>query len=99
MAAAMMTAGIMAVAPAPAMAVPTDCDWGVAHDDDQSWALCKRGSGEFRARVKCDATWPTDNYWKSGPWVKVRSGTVNYIKSMAQCSHNDDAMKTGVETR
>ncbi len=94
-AAVVMTAGLAGVGSAPAIAAPSNCDWGVGSRDDQGWAVCFNGTGEYRAKIKCDATWPTSNYYKWGSWVRVGGG----VRSYAACSHNDSVMETGVEKR
>jgi hypothetical protein len=92
----MMTAGMVGVSSTSATAVPANCDWGVGHDDDEGWAECWGGTGEFRAKIKCDATWPTSNYWHYGPWVKVKPQA---SRSYAICGNDDWVMETGVQKR
>ncbi|MBL7259309.1 hypothetical protein [Paractinoplanes lichenicola] len=86
---AMLTTGTVALAGVgPAAAEPTNC-----RAERGGWytvgrAICTSGTGQYRAAVKCDATWPTSDYWKRGLWWGVGSGQW----SEAACSNGDTAI-------
>ena len=83
------------VAVEPAWAEPTNCTTGWGAHSTQAWARCDSGTGQYRAEVKCDATWPTSNYWKYGAWYAAGSGFPSYVT----CSNGDDAMEVHVARR
>jgi hypothetical protein len=94
-AAALMTAATAFVSVAPASATPSNCRTFPGSRDDQGYATCSQGTGGYQAQILCDATWPTDNYWKFGGWYSPQSG----IPSFAVCSNGDDVMQIKVGLR
>jgi hypothetical protein len=77
----------------PASAEPTNCQTGRGGWYTTGYAICHSGYGQYRAAIKCDATWPTSDYWKRGPWWSVGSGQ----RSIAACSNGDSAIQFSLD--
>lgn len=94
-AASFMTVGVVALSPGSASALPTDCEARWGSHSTQAWARCNAGTGQYRVKVLCDATWPTSNYWRYGTWYAVGSGLPSYVT----CPNGDGALEKYYERR
>jgi hypothetical protein len=87
---------VSAALSSPAQAIPSSCSFGFYNTTTQSFASCTAGTGEFRAKIKCDIPWGVDTVHR-GVWLGVTRPPSN---SIATCPL--DARKgydVGIERR
>lgn len=90
LAAVVMAGVLMGVAP-PANAAPTSCV--TERSGSTGYALCRTGTGQYRAQVTCAREAGGSNYIVYGPWRSP--GT----SSSKNCNGIDAAIRVAVVTR
>jgi hypothetical protein len=76
-------AGFVTFGAARADAFPTGCSAG-QYFSNGGYAICTGGTGQYRVRMRCDASWWPD-YNRYGPWRNAGSGQ----RSIAVCDGID----------
>lgn len=80
----------------PAQAAPTNCRFDFYNTNLSSYATCSSGTGQFRAKLRCDIPWRPDTT-AYGNWLGVTSPPSN---SIAICPSNARrGFNPGIETR
>ncbi|GGO69112.1 hypothetical protein [Nonomuraea cavernae] len=64
-----------------AQAIPSSCSFGFYNTNSASYASCSVGTGQFRAKLRCDIPWGIDTVAR-GHWLNV---TVPPSNSIATC--------------
>lgn len=93
---AVVAAFPLLASPTTAHAIPSSCSFGFYNTNSASYATCSVGTGQFRAKLRCDIPWGIDTVAR-GTWQNVTSPP---SVSIAQCPL--DARKgyePGVERR
>ena len=94
-AAIILAAGILAVPLATsANAAPSNCSAGkVTSDAHGYWASCTSGSGQFRAKARCDKSLAPD-YDDYSPWTSLVGTAV-----IGDCNSGDRAFNVTYQVR
>ncbi|MEV0385507.1 hypothetical protein [Nonomuraea sp. NPDC050643] len=80
----------------PAQAAPTNCSFDFYNTSLSSYAQCRAGTGQFRAKLRCDIPWSSDRD-VYGNWLGITSPPGN---SIAICPSNARrGFNPGIETR